>query len=45
MVIFEPYNLKAFPVFNALKTYRVYLLTIDLRIVKCTKKIIKSFFE
>ena len=28
----KPY-LKAFPVFNVLETYRVYLLTIDLGIV------------
>ena len=34
---FTPY-LKAFPVFNVLETCRVYLLTIDLGIVKCVKK-------
>ena len=38
-------NLKAFPVFNVLETYRVYLLTIDLGIVKFMKKIIEPFFE
>ena len=36
----RPY-LKAFPVFNVLETCRVYLLTIDLGIVK----FIKTFFE
>ena len=39
----RPY-LKAFPVFNVLKTCRVYLLTIDVEIVKFIKKIIQRFF-
>ena len=39
----RPY-LKAFPVFNVLKTCRVYLLTIDVEIVKFIKKIIQWFF-
>ena len=40
----RPY-LKAFPVFNVLETCRVYLLTIDLGIVKFIKKFIEQFFE
>ena len=36
--------LKAFPVFNVLEACRVYLLTIDLRIVKFTKKIYRAVF-
>ena len=40
----RPY-LKAFPVFNVLETCRVYLLTIDLGIVKFIKKIIERFFK
>ena len=40
----RPY-LKAFPVFNVLKSRRVYLLTIDLEIVEFIKKIIERFFE
>ena len=41
----RPY-LKAFPVFNVLETCRVFLLTIDLRIVKVIKKDLSSgFFE
>ena len=44
LVIFEAL-FKAFPVFSVLETCRVYLLTIDLGIVKCIKKIIKRFFE
>ena len=37
--------LKAFPFFNALETCRVYLLSIDLEIVKFIKKFIKQFVE
>ena len=33
------------PVFNVLKTCRVYLQMIDLRIAKFIKKFIKRFFE
>ena len=40
----RPY-LKAFPVFNVLETCRVYLLTIDLEIVKFIKKFIERLFE
>ena len=40
----RPY-LKAFPIFNVLETCRVYLLTIDLGIVKCIKKFSWQFFE
>ena len=40
----RPY-LKAFPVFNVLETCRVYLLAIDLGIVKFIKKFIERFFE
>ena len=41
----RPY-LKAFPVFNALETSRVYLLAMDLmRILKFIKKSIERFFE
>ena len=40
----RPY-LKAFPVFNVLKTCREYLLTIDLRIVEFIKKCIERFLE
>ena len=36
--------LKAFPVFIVLETCRVYLLTIDLGIIKFIKKIIERFF-
>ena len=39
----RPY-LKAFPVFNVLETCRVYLLTIDLGIVKFIKKKSSSGF-
>ena len=39
----RPY-LKAFPVFNVLETCRVYLLTIDLGIVKFIKKIYRAVF-
>ena len=39
-----PY-LKAFLVFNVLEPCRVYLLAIDLGIVKFIKKIIQRFFE
>ena len=39
----RPY-LKAFLVFNVLETCRVYLLTIDLEIVKFIKKFIERFF-
>ena len=44
LVIFEA-QFKAFPVFNVLETCRVYLLTIDLGIVKFIKKFIERFFE
>ena len=37
--------LKAFTVFNVLETCRVYLLTIDLGIVKFITKFIKRFFK
>ena len=37
--------LKAFPVFNVLETCRVYLLTIDLGILKFVKKKFEWFFE
>ena len=37
--------LKAFSVFNVLETCRVYLLAIDLGIVKFIKKFIERFFE
>ena len=37
--------LKAFPDFNVLETCRVYLLAIDLGIVKFIKKFIEQFFE
>ena len=37
--------LRAFPVFNVLETCRVYLLTIDLEIVKFIKKFIERLFE
>ena len=40
----RPY-LKAFPVFNVLETCRVYLLTIDLGIVKCIKKLSSGFLN
>ena len=40
----RPY-LKAFSVFNVLETCRVYLLAIDLGIVKFIEKFIKQFFE
>ena len=40
----RPY-LKAFSVFNVLETCRVYLLAIDLGIVKFIKKFIERFFE
>ena len=40
----RPY-LKAFPAFNVLETCRVYLLTIDLGIVKFIKKFIERLFE
>ena len=38
-------HLKAFPVFNVLETCRVYLLTIDVGIIKFIKKFIEWFFE
>ena len=45
LVIFEAL-FKAFSIFNALETCRVYLLTIDLGIVNCIeKKVIQRFFE
>ena len=44
LVIFEAL-LKAFSVFNVLETCRVYLLAIDLGIVKFIKKVIERFFE
>ena len=37
--------LQAFPVFNVVETCRVYLLTIDLGIIKFIKKFIEQFFE
>ena len=37
--------LKAFPDFNIIETCRVYLLAIDLGIVKFIKKFIEQFFE
>ena len=40
----RPY-LKASPVFSVLETCRVYLLTIDLGIVKFITKFIEWFFE
>ena len=40
----RPY-LRAFPVFNVLKTFREYFLTIDLWIVEFTKKFIGRFLE
>ena len=40
----RPY-LTAFSVFNVLETCRVYLLEIDLGIVKFIKKLIERFFE
>ena len=40
----RPY-LKAFPVFNVLETCRVYLLTIDLGIVQCVKKLSSGFLN
>ena len=40
----RPY-LKAFPVFNVLETWRVYLLTIGLGIAKFIKKISSDFLE
>ena len=40
----RPY-LKAFLVFNVLKTRRVYLLTIDLGILQYIKKFIERFFR
>ena len=40
----RPY-LKAFPVFNVLETCRVYLLAINLGIVKFIKKFIERFLK
>ena len=40
----SPY-LKAFPIFNVLKTCREYFLTIDLGIVEFIKKFIERFLE
>ena len=37
--------LRAFPVFNVLKTCRVYLVAIDLGIVKFMKKFSERFFD
>ena len=37
--------MKAFPVFNVLETCRVYLLVVDLGIIKFIKKFIEWFFE
>ena len=37
--------MKAFPVFNVLESCRVYLLTIDLGIIKFIKKFIEQFLE
>ena len=44
LVIFEAL-FKAFPVFNVLETCRAYLLTIDLGIVKCIKKLSSGFLN
>ena len=44
LLYLRPY-LKAFSVFNVLETCRVYLLAIDLEIVKFIKKIIEQFSE
>ena len=44
LVIFEA-QFKAFPVFNVLETCRVYLLTINLGIVKCIKKLSSGFLN
>ena len=43
LLYLRPY-LKAFSVFNVLETRRVFLLAIDLGIVKFIKKIIERFF-
>ena len=40
----RPYS-KAFPVFNVLETCRVYLLAINLGIVKFIKKFIERFLK
>ena len=40
----RPY-LKAFPVFNVLETCRVYLLTIDLGIVKFIKTFLSGYLK
>ena len=44
LLYFRPY-LKAFPDFNVIETCRVYLLAIDLGVVKFIKKFIEHFFE
>ena len=44
MVIFKA-PFKGLPCFNVLETCRVYLLTIDPKIVKCMKKFIERFYE
>ena len=44
LVIFETL-FKAFPVFSVLETCRVDLLTIDLGIVKCIKKLSSAFLN
>ena len=44
LLIFEAL-FKAFPVFSVLETCRVYLLTIDLGIVKCIKKLSSAFLN
>ena len=43
-IYLRPY-LKVFSVFNVLKTYREYFLTIDLGIVEFIKKFIERFLE
>ena len=44
LVIFEAL-FKAFPVFSVLETCRLYLLTIDLGIVKCIRKLSSAFLN
>ena len=44
LVIFEAL-FKAFPVFSVLETCRLYLLTIDLGIVKCIRKLSSAFLD
>ena len=44
LVIFEAL-LKAFSVLDVLETCRIYLLSIDLGIVKCIKKVLSGFLN